>query len=63
MKKVETTVYHTCHLACIVYKREERSKVLALEMDYLRRSGSVSRLQKKISNSTIGAKCKQNNLF
>ena len=37
-------------------KREEQRKLLVLEMDYLRRSARVFRLQKN-------SKCKQNNQF
>ena len=43
-------------------KREEQRKPLALEMDYLRRSARVSRLQKS-ETSPLEAKCKQNNQF
>ena len=39
-------------------EREEQRKLLTIEMDYLRKSGRVSRLQKKKIQ-----KCKQNNQF
>jgi len=41
---------------------EEQRKLLALEMDYLRRSARVSRLQKS-QTPPFGATCKQDNNF
>ena len=38
------------------FVREEQRKLLALEIDYLRRSTRVYRLQKKISNTTVRSK-------
>ena len=43
-------------------KTEEQRKLLALEMDYLRRSAKESRLQKS-QTPPLGEKCKQNNQF
>ena len=50
---VESVAYYGCEVWLL--KREEQRKLLALEMDYLRRSARVSRLQ-KIQNTTIRSK-------
>ena len=46
----------------LLLKTEERTKRLALEMDYLRKSAIVSRLQ-KFSITSIRRKMQQNNQF
>ena len=51
---VESVACYGCEVWLL--KTEEQRKLLALEMDYLKRSASVSRLQKI-------PKCKQNNQF
>ena len=50
---VESVACYECEVWLL--KTEEQGKILALEMDYLRRSASVSRLQ-KIPNTTIRSK-------
>ena len=45
-----------------VLKTEEQIDLLALEIDYLRRSARVSRLQ-KIPNIAIRSKMQENNQF
>ena len=50
---VESTVCYGCEV-CLL-KTEEQRKQLVIEMDYLRRSARVSRLQ-KIPNTTIRSK-------
>ena len=49
---VKSVASYGCEV--LLLKRKEKSKLLAIEMDYLR-SASVSRLQ-KISNTTIRSK-------
>ena len=44
-------------------KTKEQRKLLALEMDYLRRLARVFRLREKSQSLPLGAKCKQNNQF
>ena len=50
---VESVACYGCEVWLL--KTEEQRKLLALEMDYLRRSARVSRLQ-KIPNTTIRSK-------
>jgi len=50
---IESVACYGCELWLL--KTEEQRKLLALEMDYLRRSARVSRLQ-KIPNITIRSK-------
>ena len=52
---VESVACYECEVWLL--KTEEQRKLLALEMDYLRRSTTVSRLQ-KIPNTTIRNKMK-----
>ena len=50
---IESVTYYVCKVW--LFKTEEQRKLLALEMDYLRRSAIVPRLQ-KIPNTTIRRK-------
>ena len=55
-----------CGCEVWLLKTEEQRKLSALEMDYLRRSARVTRLQKKKKKSQtppLGAKYKQINQF
>ena len=56
---VESVAYYGCEIWLLMWK--EQRKLLVLEMDYLRRSARVSRLQ-KIPNTAIRNKM-QNNQF
>ena len=57
----ESVVYYGYEVWLL--KREEQRKLLTLEIDYLRKSARVSKLQIKSQMSALGSKCKQNNQF
>ena len=57
---IEAVAYYGCEVWLL--KREKQRKLLALAMDYLRRSARVSRLQ-KIPNTAIRSKMQAEQQF
>ena len=57
---VELVPFYGCEVWLL--KREEQRKLLAQEMDYLRRSARMSSY-KKSQTQPLGAKCKHKNQF
>ena len=58
---VASVAWYGCEVWLL--KREEQRKLVALEMDYLRRSARVVHITRKSQTPSLGEKYKQNSQF